>query len=68
MQEKRDMISPTGFIKAFFENLKKFETSAQAYEHTEQEYMDTHNTTSRKYASYQSFMKIKNRLMTSHQI
>jgi hypothetical protein len=68
MEQKKDLINPQGFMRAYFENLKNHTTSRLAYEQTEAQYMKHHNTSVRKYTSFESFCKVKNRMMTAHQI
>ena len=56
------MISVSGFLRVFFQNLKDYGTQSEAYEATELEYEQTYNA-GRRYASYDSFRKTKNRVI-----
>jgi len=66
--EKKDLINPITFVSVYLDNCKKYETTREAYEVTEQEYMNIHNTYTPKYASFASFRQVKNRLIQTNQV
>jgi hypothetical protein len=68
MEEKHELTTTTGFMLAYFENLRKSVNQNVAYEITEEQYMQTHNTTRRRYASFDYFRKVKNNFLKKHNI
>lgn len=61
----KEMISFDGFKNVFFIFTRFCESNREAYERTEEEYMRRYSAGT-KYASYDSFRKIKNRNLKSN--
>ena len=63
--EITEMISFEGFKNVFFIYTRYCESNREAYEKTEKEYLRRYSAGT-KYASYDSFRKIKNRNLKSN--
>ena len=55
----RDMITPAGFLSAYFKNLDTAYDNREAYETTEREYIKYFGR--RRYSNFESFRICKNR-------
>jgi hypothetical protein len=56
--------SPRGFINRYMQNLNDSATQIEAYERTEAEYKIIFGR--QKYSNYESFRRVKNRMMKSN--
>lgn len=60
-EEEKKLLTPIGFMQAFFKNLQKTDTFVDAYELTEDQHEKAFGK--RKYTSYNSFQTSKKRYL-----